>query len=293
MRSKKKIKTMLTYLSFLLPAFIIYGILMIYPMVETFRLSFFDWDGASPIMNFVGLQNYIESFKDPVFKRALLNNFVWMLLSLALMVIPVLILAIMISNVKKGKLFFRAGFFLPNVLSLAVAAVLWGKIYDPSIGPINYLLKRAGLDHLARNWLGDPLTVLPALVIVNCWVFYGLFLVLYMAGLQNVDKSLYEAAELDGAGAVGKFWYVTIPSLRNTLNVVISMIIIYGLKSFPLVWIMTQGGPFYRSELVATYIYRVAFTMNDISYATAASVILAVIIIFITFLFNMIREWGE
>jgi raffinose/stachyose/melibiose transport system permease protein len=114
-----------------------------------------------------------------------------------------------------------------------------------------------------------------------------------MAGLQNVDKSLYEAAELDGAGAVGKFWYVTIPSLRNTLNVVISMIIIYGLKSFPLVWIMTQGGPFYRSELVATYIYRVAFTMNDISYATAASVILAVIIIFITFLFNMIREWGE
>jgi raffinose/stachyose/melibiose transport system permease protein len=190
-------------------------------------------------------------------------------------------------------MFFRAGFYLPSVLSLAVVGVLWSKIYDPMMGPINVFLKSIGLESLAKNWLGEPLFVIPALVIASTWAFYGLYLILFLAGLQSIDYSLYEAADIDGAGPISKFWNITIPSLRNTLNVVISMVIIHALKGFALIWIMTQGGPFYMSELVSTYVYKAAFSMNKVSYATAGSVVLGVIVIAFTIGFNYYRERTE
>src|SRR5690606_4763410 len=140
------------------------------------------------------------------------------LLSLVLMVIPTLILAVLISKVKRGKTFFRAGFYLPSVLSLAVVGVLWSKIYDPTMGPINTFLRSVGLDFLAFNWLGQPILVIVALVIASTWAFYGLYMILFLAGLQNIDYQVYEAADIDGAGPIRKFWYITIPSLRNTMN---------------------------------------------------------------------------
>jgi raffinose/stachyose/melibiose transport system permease protein len=266
---------------------------MLYPMIDAVRYSFFDWDGASPSMNFVGTENYVQLTKDDIFLKSLGHNLLWVLLSLTLMVVPTLVLAVLISRVKKGKMFFRAGFYLPSVLSLAVVGVLWSKIYDPMMGPINVFLKSVGLESLAKNWLGEPLFVIPALVIASTWAFYGLYLILFLAGLQSIDYSLYEAADIDGAGPISKFWNITIPSLRNTLNVVISMVIIHALKGFALIWIMTQGGPFYMSELVSTYVYKAAFSMNKVSYATAGSVVLGVIVIAFTIGFNYYRERTE
>ncbi|MNI02710.1 Inner membrane ABC transporter permease protein YcjO [compost metagenome] len=118
-------------------------------------------------------------------------------------------------------------------------------------------------------------------------------MILFLAGLQNIDKSMYEAADIDGAGALRKFWNVTVPSLRNTMNVVISMVVIHALKGFGLVWIMTQGGPFYKSEVVATYVYKSAFSMNKVSYASAGSVVLGIIVIALTIAFNYWREKEE
>ncbi len=288
-----KLKKMFTILSFLLPALILYSIFMLYPMIDAVRFSFFDWDGAAPSMNFVGFENYIKLTDDKIFLKALGHNLLWVVLSLILMVIPTLILAVLISRVKKGKSFFRAGFYLPSVLSLAVVGVLWSKIYDPMMGPINVFLKSIGLENLAKNWLGEPLFVIPALVIASTWTFYGLYMILFLAGLQNINYELYEAAELDGAGPIRKFWSITIPSLRNTVNVVISMVIINALKGFALIWIMTQGGPFYMSELVSTYVYKAAFSMNKVSYATAGSVVLGIIVIIFTITFNYYRERSE
>lgn len=292
-KAKMKMKKAITISSFLLPGLLLYAVFMLYPMIDAIRYSFFDWDGASSTMNFVGLENYVQLTKDDIFLKSLGHNLLWVVLSLALMVVPTLVLAVFISRVKKGKTFFRAGFYLPSVLSLAVVGVLWSKIYDPMMGPINVFLKTVGLDSLAKNWLGEPLFVIPALVIASTWAFYGLYLILFLAGLQSVDYSVYEAADIDGAGPISKFWHITIPSLRNTLNVVISMVIIHALKGFALIWIMTQGGPFYMSEVVSTYVYKAAFSMNKVSYATAGSVVLGIIVIAFTIGFNYYRERTE
>lgn len=292
-KAKMKIRKAITIASFLLPGLILYAIFMLYPMIDAIRYSFFSWDGASPTMNFVGLENYVQLTKDDIFLKSLGHNLFWVVLSLTLMVVPTLVLAVLISRVKKGKMFFRAGFYLPSVLSLAVVGVLWSKIYDPMMGPINVFLKSIGLENLAKNWLGEPLFVIPALVIASTWAFYGLYLILFLAGLQSIDYSLYEAADIDGAGPISKFWNITIPSLRNTLNVVISMVIIHALKGFALIWIMTQGGPFYMSEVVSTYVYKAAFSMNKVSYATAGSVVLGIIVIGFTIGFNYYRERTE
>ncbi|MDR7316853.1 sugar ABC transporter permease [Brevibacillus nitrificans] len=287
---RRKAKRLLVVLSFLAPALLLYGIFMLYPMIDAIRLSLFDWDGASPTMNFVGVDNYINLLKDGIFLQSLLHNLVWVVISLILVVIPTLVLAVMISKVRVGKLFFRAGFYLPSVISLAVVGVLWAKIYDPLMGPVNVFLQQFGLETLARNWLGEEWTVLPALVVAGTWAFYGFYLILYLAGLQNIDHSVYEAAEIDGAGPIRKFFSITIPSLRNTMNVVISMVVIYSFKGFALIWVMTQGGPFYKSEVVSTYVYKSAFSMNKVSYATAGGVLLGIIVITLTILFNYLRE---
>jgi raffinose/stachyose/melibiose transport system permease protein len=283
----------ITIASFLLPALILYGVFMLYPIIDAVRLSLFKWNGAAPTMEFVGVQNYIELAKDNIFLGALAHNFIWVFASLILVVIPTLILAVMISSVKKGRTFFRVGFYLPSVLALPVIAVLWGKIYDPMIGPINVFLEKVGLGALAHNWLGDASTVLAALIIAGTWAFFGIYLILYLAGLQSIDYSLYEAADIDGAGPIRKFWSITIPSLKNTMNVVISMAIINAMKGFGLIWIMTKGGPFYKSELVSTYVYKSAFSMQQVGYASAASVVLGIIVITITVLFNYISERNE
>lgn len=287
---KQNWRRWLIVIAFLSPAVILYTLFMMFPVFEAIRLSLFDWNGSDLSMNFVGLDNYVNSFKDDIFIQSLQHNVLWMVMDLALLVIPVLVLAVMISKIRKGKVFFRAGFYLPAVLSLPVVSVLWGKIYDPLIGPINVFLEMIGLGFLGRNWLGDEWTVLPSLIVAGAWVSYGMFMILFLAGLQTIDQSLYEAADIDGAGPIRKFWYVTIPSLRNTMNIVISLAIIYGFKSFGLVWIMTQGGPYYKSELVSTYVYKMGFILNKVSYGAAGSIILALIVVILTVVFNSSRD---
>lgn len=292
-RMKPNIQKWIVIISFLSPAVLLYSLFMVVPIFDAARLSLFDWNGSSKDMNFVGMENYVNILKDNVFIQALQHNVIWMVLDLILMVIPILVLAVMISRVKKGMIFFRAGFYLPAILSLPVISVLWGKIYDPLIGPINVVLRAVGLDFLALNWLGDHRTALFSLIIAGVWAFYGLYMILFLAGLQNIDYSLYESAEIDGAGPIRKFFSITIPSIRNTMNIVISLVVIYGFKSFGLVWIMTLGGPFYKTELVATYVYKAAFIMNKVGYGSAGAILLAIIVIVLTIAFNATRERGE
>ncbi len=287
------IKKTVMILSFLLPALVSYVLFMVFPIEEAIRLSFFDWNGNAPVMNFVGLDHYVAILNDPIFIQSLLHNLYWVCIESALVIIPVLVLSIMITRVKRGKTFFRTAFYLPAILSLPVVAVIWGKIYDPFMGPINAFLKMIGLESWALNWLGDPVAVMPALIVAGTWFGYGFYMILYLAGLQGIDYSLYEAAELDGAQAMQKLWHITIPSLRNTMTLVISLVIMHSLKGFAMVWVATQGGPFYKSEVVATYIYRAAFNMFEIGYGAAASVILSIIVIVITVAFIYLREKGE
>jgi raffinose/stachyose/melibiose transport system permease protein len=289
-KNKLVLKRMIVISSFLLPGLLFYFVFMVLPILDTAHLSLTDWNGISIKSSFIGILNYTQIITDKLFINASINTLFWLIAQLILIVLPTLILAIAISNVKKGMGFFRAAFYLPAVISFSVAAVIWGKIYDPTLGPINAFLNHVGLSSLAHNWLGEQYTVLPALVIASSWVQYGLYLVLYLSGLQSIDTALYEAADIDGANSITKFFKITIPSLSNTMNLVISLVIINAFKGFSMVWIATQGGPFYKSDLVATYIYRKAFTEYKFGYGSAAGIILALIIMLITILFNIFRE---
>lgn len=290
-KNKKKLRHVGIIATFLLPAFLLYLIFMIYPIIDSVNISLTNWNGLSPTYDFVGLKNYRRILQDKYFWNAISNTLFWVILQLVLISLPTLILAFMITKVKLGMSFFRAGFYLPSIVSFSVAAVIWGKIYDPQMGPVNLMLNGMGLDFLAKNWLGNPKTVLPALVVASSWVQYGLYMVLFITGLQSIDPQYYEAAELDGANAFQKFWKITLPFLRNSMNVVLTLIVINAFKGFSMVWATTQGGPFYKSDLISTYIYREGFSSNKIASGAAGGILLAVIIIGTTAAFNIYRDW--
>lgn len=273
----------------LLPSLVLYAVFMLVPLVQTVGVSFTKWDGfTSP--TFVGMRNYTDIFTDPKFGDAVAHNAVWTVMTIVVAITVALLLAATLARLRHGRTFFRVTFFLPNVVSLSVVAVLWGQIYNPIVGPINVILKSVGLSGAAHRWLGEPQTVLPAINLANNWHTYGFYMVILLAGLQGIDNTLYEAAIVDGAGPWALFRFITLPGLRNVLNLVFILAFVNALKGFTLVWIMTQGGPVNRSDLLATYIYRAAFLLNQLGPAAAASVVLSIIVIGTTMLFNKLRE---
>jgi len=291
--NKKKFQYIGTIVSFLLPAFIFYIVFMIYPIFDTFKISLTNWNGISLESVFIGLKNYQTLLNDKYFWNSVVNTLFWVVMQLLIIALPTLVLSLMITKVKVGMSFFRTAFYLPAIVSFSVAAVVWGKIYDPQIGPINSVLNALGLSFLAKNWLGDANTVLPALVVASSWVQYGAYMVMYITGLQSIDPQYYEAAELDGANAFQKFWKITVPSLRNSINVVISLIVVNAFKGFSMVWATTQGGPFYKSDLISTYIYREGFSSGKIGVSAAGGIMLAIIIVGTTAAFNIYRDWSS
>jgi raffinose/stachyose/melibiose transport system permease protein len=278
---------------FIIPALTFYSVFTLRPLTQSIILSFYDWDGFNPVKRFVGFANYIEALSDPVLGLALLNNIKWVLISIILSQGTALLLAVLISRCIIGQSFFRSVLFFPNMLSPMIAALIWGRIYDPLIGFVNTFLKSIGYGHLARGWLGSPEWALIAVCIANSWRAYGYYMVLYLAGLQSVDPTLYDAAKVDGANGWQEFWYVTLPSIRPTTTLVLSLALINSLMTFDMVWGMTQGGPFHRSEVLSTLIYKTAFASNRVGYGCALSLMQAILIFTITILFIRIRERSE
>ena len=277
-------------LLFLLPSFLLYALFALVPIVQTVQISFLKWDGFSTARTFVGAENYQGLASDAVFRSALWHNVTWTVMTICVAVSAALLLSVTLARLRRGRTFFRVAFFLPNVISLSVVAIIWGQLYHPLVGPVNIILKRIGLGHFARLWLGDPATVLPAINVANNWQSYGFYMILLLAGLQGIDTALYDAALVDGAGTWALFQHVTLPGLRNVLNLVVILAFINALKGFTLVWVMTEGGPVHKSDLLATYIFRAAFVGNTLGPAAAASVVLSVIVVVTTVAFNRLRE---
>jgi raffinose/stachyose/melibiose transport system permease protein len=264
---------------FVLPALIFYIIFLVNPIIKTFQYSFFSWDGASPIMEFVGIDNYIKMFQDGIFWQSLSHNLFWIISTVILPVGLGLILAsILASPSIKGRLLFRVTFFMPFIVSLVAVGVIWNWIYHPDFGIINTIFNSIGLDFLAKPWLGDEDTVLTALIITGSWTYYGFCMVIFLAAMQGIDKSFYEAAKIEGASVIQTFLYITIPSLKGTITLLVLNSLIGSFKVFDLIYLMTKGGPFHSSEVIGTYMYNQAFTLNNVGYGAAISIVLAVII---------------
>jgi raffinose/stachyose/melibiose transport system permease protein len=264
---------------FIIPALFFYLIFLVIPIIRTIQYSFYSWDGASPVMEFVGLDNFVRLFRDTIFWRSLSHNLFWIVSTIVLPVGVGLLLAILLSSqLIKYKLIFRITFFMPVILSLVAVGIVWNWIFHPDFGIINTIFREIGLDILTRAWLGNEHTVLPALIIAGSWTYYGFCMVVFVAALQGIDRSYYEMARIEGANPLQIFFKITIPLLKNTITLLVLNSLIGSFKVFDIIYLMTRGGPFHSSEVIATYMYTQAFSLNDIGYGSAISIMLALII---------------
>ena len=278
--------------SFLLPALLIYGTFTLFPIGRTLWLSVTDSGGFNTPAHFVGLDNYISAATDNIAWRALWQTLVWLILHVFLAGGLGLGLALAIARLRRTQVFFRTFFFLPHLVSLGVVGVIWANVYDPYFGLLNTALSQLGLGWLEYGWLSDPLLVLFSVNLASSWQGFGLYMLLFIAGLQNIDPSLYDAADVDGASAWQKLRFVTLPGLSEVMTFVVSLAFINGLKGFATVFVMTNGGPFYASELITTYIYRLAFQAQQHGKAAVLCILLSVLAITITIVFNRLRARG-
>jgi raffinose/stachyose/melibiose transport system permease protein len=295
MSSKKGFKDKGGYflsLIFILPSLLLLLYMVFYPIANSIYGSFFEYNGISPQMSFVGLFNYKYVLTDPKFGTSMINNFIWMFMHLFLGCFVGLIIAFLISQVpsNKGKYFFRVVLFLPHVVAMSVCGLIWSMVYNTQYGIIVSVLKHFISDLSWFQPLGNGKIAIYAEGIAANWRAVGYYMVLFLAGLQNIDASLYDAAEIDGAGNWSKFINVTIPGLRNIFTFVLSVALVNGLRGFATVYVMTRGGPGYSTYLVAIYGYFKAFQEMHMGQAMVSALSIGIVIVFITVTFNIIRE---
>ena len=286
---RRRSKYGLATYGFLLPGFLLYALFLLYPLGRSVQISLFEWDGLS-LATFVGLDNYVDVFADPQlrasFEHALVLIFFFAVLPL---LIGLVLAAVLTRGQVRGLGFFRTIVFLPQVVAMVVVAVAWRQIYAPD-GTLNTFLRWLGLDSWTRTWLGDFTLTLPAVGLIGTWVCTGLVTVLLMAGMSRVPGELYEAATLDGAGAVRKFFSITLPSVRAEIVVALTLTIIAALKTFDLVYVTTAGGPGSTTTVPSYEVYRRAFQLGEVGSAAAIAVVLTVLIFAINLAVNRIGE---
>jgi len=273
---------MLTPYLFLAPALIIYLGFLVYPMLVSLYTSFFDWDGMSKTMTFIGFGNYINIFfGDEVARQALVNNIVW---TLGCLIIPTgigLLLALALNRGLRGTVVLRTLFYAPAVLPLVAVGLIWGWMYNPNFGAINLILRSIGLGRFAGGWLSGYDTAMPSAFITYVWASIGFPMILYLAGLQSIAKEYYEAARIDGANGLQQFRHVTLPGLGESHVIVLSLAVIGGFKVFDLIYTMTYGGPGRVTQVLGTWMYFQAFQYYHAGYGAALAWLIAVIILVI------------
>ncbi len=288
----RRLQDHLAIFLFLLPAFVIFLLFIIYPIFRAVYFSLFNWNGLGPATIFVGLNNFKQILTDQVFIKAVWNCLLIVILSLCIQLPLALSLAIMVGRDLPGRAFFRVIFFMPYVLSEVITAIIWMSMFspDPERGFINALLVLIPGVH-AQNFLGDMNQALACVFIVLTWKYFGLHMLLYMAGLQNIPKEIEEAAMIDGANRWQTVRNVTIPLLGSTIRTTVLLSVLGSLTQFNLIWIMTRGGPVNASEVMSTYMYRYAFIRFQFGYGSAvALVMLAICLIFSVMYLRLARQ---
>ncbi len=282
--ARQKIASQATPYLFLILPLVVYLIWVIGPMFYTFFLSLTNWDGIS-VPDVIGWRNYQRLFRDPIFYTSLVNNLKWVISFITVPVVAGLALAMALNRAIPGARFFKASFYSPLVLSLVVCGLIWSWMYHPANGLINETFRAIGLDSFAHGWLSDKKLVMWAIIGVGVWRQVGYVMVLYLAGLQSVDPGLVDASKVDGCNAWQTFRHVIFPLLGPVTVIVIVISIIDSLRAFDLVSVMTRGGPFNSSSVLANFMYIEAFNNYKMGYAAAISVILFLISVVFIFIY--------
>jgi raffinose/stachyose/melibiose transport system permease protein len=283
--------TLIAYL-FLIPGLALFTVFVLRPTVEVFVLSGYSWDGVSSDRTWIGLDNFRRLLTDPVFGRAFRNNLVWLFVVVTFNVSVGLVTAAVLARNVKGRLLFQLAFFLPVIQASIVTAMVWRWIYNPS-GILNRTLSAVGLDNLARGWLGDTTFALPALALAAAWAGFGLAIVIFLAGIQGIDQSLYDAAKVDGANGRQMFFHVTVPQLRHVITVVLLLELIGAFQTFDIIWATTRGGPVGATEVLATYMFKRGFTQAQFGYGAAIAVVFMIIVLVSAAIAVAVREREE
>lgn len=271
MKNRRKRERNLFILVCLLPALILFFTFMIYPTIEVFRMSLFRWGGFSNNKEFVGLDNFKILWMDENFFRTMQNTILLIVVVTIFTVVLAVVFAAILSTEKiRGNNLFRIIFYIPNILSIVVIAGILSAVYDPKAGLLNAILPEAW----NRLWLGDQSIVIYSLAFALIWQAIGYYMVMYMAGMANIPASLYEAADLDGAGKIGKFFNVTLPLIWNSIRTTLTFFIISTINlSFLLVQILTDGGPDGSTEVFLSYMFKQAYTNSSYGYGMAIGVV--------------------
>jgi raffinose/stachyose/melibiose transport system permease protein len=291
-RSKRgSLRTAIKVLPFLLPAALLYAVFYLGPLVQLLGLSLTDWKGLGP-KHFVGLENYINALKDPFFVEGLGNNLIWTFAALVIPVMLGLVVAIFISRAKhlRNRALYRTLYFLPQVLSSVVVAIIWRWIYSPNDGALFQLLDVLHLSFLKHGWLGDPNTALLALFIIFSWVHFGFCMIIFIAALQGIDEEYFDAAKVDGANAWQQFRYILVPLIMGPLTTVILITVIASLQVFDYIYMITRGGPMNSTMVISYYTYKVAFRNSEVGYGSALATIMGAFILVFSILFLRVRN---
>jgi raffinose/stachyose/melibiose transport system permease protein len=262
---------------FAVPAMLLFAFVVLVPSARGVYYAFTDWDGLDPDFSVVGLGNFTAMASDPVALQA-----IWQTLLIAVSITVIqngfgLLLALGVNSIIKSRNVLRVFLFAPAVITPVVTAYLWRNLLGPD-GAVNSLLDTVGLGSWRQDWLGDPDLALWSVVAVIVWQFGGYSMVIFLAGLQSVPKEIYEAADMDGAGPVRRFWSVTRPLLAPAFTVNLMLSIIGGIKLFDQVYALTGGGPGHATDTLSTLIYKDAFTLGEFGYSIALAVVLTIIV---------------
>ncbi|MEF2244691.1 carbohydrate ABC transporter permease [Paenibacillus sp. IITD108] len=282
----KALKKPLTYLIFVLPAFILFLAFFIYPIFTAINNSFTSWNGISQNMNYIGMDNYKFALKDPAFGRAVLNNVYFILFSCLIQVPLIVIFSLLIANVRKLKGLYKTAVFMPSIMSTAVIGILWQFIYNPDYGLLNKVLGLFGID--AIYWLSEKKWAMISILITNAWQWTGFYIIMVLAAIISIPKELDEAAAIDGATGVQRAMRITLPLIKPIVSVVIMLSIAGAMKAADIVLVMTKGGPAGSTDVMATYMIRYAITSFKHGFGNTIAVLIFVFTMIITLVYQLL-----
>lgn len=270
---------------FLFPGIIFLSVWLIYPMLKTLQISFYDWNFIDASKNvFIGIQNYARTFHDEIFLLSVRNTLLYSVVTVSGQLLLGFATAIIIDQIRFGKIFFRTVYYLPVVTSWVVCSLLFKFLFNSSAaGLINYVL--VDILHVVENavpWLNEPQTAFLALFILGIWKGVGWTMVIFLAALQSIPVELYDAAQMDGANAWQIVTHITIPILAPTIILVTIMLTIGAFQTYIPINLITNGGPVHRTEVILSYMYDQAFTNHNFGYASALSFVMIVIVFIIS-----------
>jgi len=268
---------------------VVYVIFQIYPLFQAVIASMFKWDLLTSSMSFIGFKNYTHMFQDPTFWSSLMNTIKFVIFSTPLLIGVGLLFALLLNGTGSKKVLFRTAYFAPYVFSVSIVTLIWGFMFNPQKGLLGEFSRMLGAEPI--NWLTDPTFAMPAIIIATLWWTVGFNMVLLLAGLQDIDPALYESSSLEGATWFQDLLYITLPSLRRTLELVTILQIIMSFQIFGQVYILTKGGPGGTTRVLIQYIYETGFRDHQLGYASAMAFILFLVMAMVSFFqFRLSKE---